>query len=206
MAYKKTVWKNSVFEKPRTFRKQDNADGSFTLVPAFGKVIESGTKVDAETMNNIENGIESLEKKFDNMDGIKVKAKNVELNTGENLESEIGKKVDKEDYTNKDFNDVTQVGMYSMTSTNKNSPTPTSGSSYGGSYSLIVLRSNGLNNYSYIEQIAIQETTAKLFTRCKTKSGSGGWTPWVEVFQNKVSYGTSEPSGGSNGDIYFQYE
>ena len=61
MAYKKTVWKNRLVEKPKTFNLQQNADGSVTLVPKEGQIIEHGTPVNAGNLNNIEEGIATLE-------------------------------------------------------------------------------------------------------------------------------------------------
>ncbi|WP_291581411.1 hypothetical protein [Clostridium sp. UBA6640] len=61
MAYVKTYWKNRIVERPKTFRQQENADGTVTLIPEEGQIIEPGTPVKAESMNNIENGIEALE-------------------------------------------------------------------------------------------------------------------------------------------------
>lgn len=61
--YKKTVWKNRVVEKVRTFTKKDNADGTITLIPEEGQVIDPGTPVNAANMNNIEDKIEELDKK-----------------------------------------------------------------------------------------------------------------------------------------------
>lgn len=58
MAYDKTVWKNREVERPRTFEKIENSDGTITLVPAEGNIIEPGTPIIAENMNNIEQGIE----------------------------------------------------------------------------------------------------------------------------------------------------
>lgn len=60
MAYQKTLWKNKIVERPKTFRLQQNADGTVTLKPEFGKTIEEGTPVNAENMNNIEQGIENV--------------------------------------------------------------------------------------------------------------------------------------------------
>ncbi|WP_142414382.1 hypothetical protein [Hathewaya massiliensis] len=85
MAYKKTVWKNGVFEKPRTFKKQDNIDGTLTLVPAFGQVIQTGTKVEADVMNNIENAVESLDKEMSNKaasEDVKNLSNNLTAHTG----------------------------------------------------------------------------------------------------------------------------
>lgn len=62
-AYKKTTWKDRVVEKPRTFRKTDNTDGTLTLEPAEGEVFEPGTPIIAKNMNNMENKIEELDSK-----------------------------------------------------------------------------------------------------------------------------------------------
>ncbi|KQL54506.1 hypothetical protein AN964_14025 [Heyndrickxia shackletonii] len=57
MAYAKTDWKNRVVERPRTFKFQQNADASVTLIPDEGQIIEPGTPVNAENMNKIEQGV-----------------------------------------------------------------------------------------------------------------------------------------------------
>lgn len=57
MAYTKTTWKNRIVGRPRTFQQQQNADGTVTLKPSYGNVIEEGTPFSADNMNNIENGI-----------------------------------------------------------------------------------------------------------------------------------------------------
>ncbi|MFJ7933718.1 hypothetical protein [Sporosarcina sp. NPDC096371] len=57
MAYTPTEWKNREVERPRTFREQNNPDGSITLIPAEGDVIEAGTPIIADNMNKIELGI-----------------------------------------------------------------------------------------------------------------------------------------------------
>lgn len=61
MAYTKTVWTNKIVEKPRTYLFQQNADGTVTLVPKEGTVTEPGTPINADNMNNIENGIAALD-------------------------------------------------------------------------------------------------------------------------------------------------
>lgn len=58
MAYTPTEWKNREVENPRTFQLQNNLDGTTTLIPKEGNVIEAGTPIIAETMNKIEQGIE----------------------------------------------------------------------------------------------------------------------------------------------------
>ena len=61
MAYEKTVWKNREVEKPRTFTKVDNPNGTITLTPAEGNIIEPGTPIIASNMNKIEDEIELLD-------------------------------------------------------------------------------------------------------------------------------------------------
>lgn len=60
MAYKKTLWKDRVVEKPNTYRSVENPDGTITLYPITGQVIEKGTPVSAANLNKIENGIVEL--------------------------------------------------------------------------------------------------------------------------------------------------
>jgi len=57
MAYEPTVWKNREVEKPRTFQQQNNPDGTVTLIPKEGNIIEPGTPIIADNMNKIEQGI-----------------------------------------------------------------------------------------------------------------------------------------------------
>jgi hypothetical protein len=61
MSYQKTVWKNREVERPRTYNIQENEDGTITLIPAEGAIIEPGTPITAQVMQNIEDGIEVLD-------------------------------------------------------------------------------------------------------------------------------------------------
>ena len=58
--YTKKEWKDRVVEKPRTFTMTTNPDGTITLTPEEGFIVEAGTPIIAENMNNIENGLEEL--------------------------------------------------------------------------------------------------------------------------------------------------
>ena len=60
MTYQKTLWKDQNVERPKTYEMTNNADGSFVLVESFGEVLELGTPVNAQNMNNIEEGIDEL--------------------------------------------------------------------------------------------------------------------------------------------------
>ena len=65
MAYEKIAWKNREVEKPRTYTKVDNSDGTITLTPAEGNIIEPGTPIIADNMNHIEQGIEDVDQAID---------------------------------------------------------------------------------------------------------------------------------------------
>jgi hypothetical protein len=54
MAYNKTNWTDRQVQKPMTFIMVTNADGTITLQPAEGTIIQSGTPITAANMNNIE--------------------------------------------------------------------------------------------------------------------------------------------------------
>lgn len=61
MAYEPTVWKNRVVERPLTFNMVNNPDGTVTLVPAPGVIVESGTPVNAVNLNKLEQGLKTHE-------------------------------------------------------------------------------------------------------------------------------------------------
>jgi hypothetical protein len=61
MAYEPTVWKNRVVERPLTFNMINNPDGTVTLVPAPGVIVESGTPVNAVNLNKLEQGLKTHE-------------------------------------------------------------------------------------------------------------------------------------------------
>ena len=58
MSYTKVVWKDHVTEHPRTYTVQENGDGTITLVPAPGEIVQQGTPISAENLNHMETGIE----------------------------------------------------------------------------------------------------------------------------------------------------
>lgn len=88
MAYKKTLWKDRVVEKPNTYRSVENPDGTITLYPITGQVIEKGTPVSAANLNKIENGIVELNEQLEHITPYKTEFINVILigcdNTGVN--------------------------------------------------------------------------------------------------------------------------
>jgi hypothetical protein len=54
MVYIPTDWKDRVVEKPRTYTLVDNGDGTVTLTPAPGTVVQEGTPVNAANLGNLE--------------------------------------------------------------------------------------------------------------------------------------------------------
>lgn len=65
MAYKKTIWKDHIVEKPRTYRQIMNEDdGTIQLSPAPGGIIQQGTPVNAENMNHLEEGVAEVEERM----------------------------------------------------------------------------------------------------------------------------------------------
>lgn len=80
MAYKKTFWKDRIVEKPNTYRKVENTDGTITLYPVTGQVIEQGTPVSAANLNKLENGIVEVYKELDTkIDEVSNKGTTVEV-------------------------------------------------------------------------------------------------------------------------------
>lgn len=57
MVYTPLNWKNREVERPRTFQLQNNSDGTVTLIPKEGVIVEPGTPIIADNMNRIEQGI-----------------------------------------------------------------------------------------------------------------------------------------------------
>lgn len=56
MSYNPVDWKDRIVEKPRTYYIQNNPDGTVTLIPAPGTVVQEGTPVNAANLNHMEQG------------------------------------------------------------------------------------------------------------------------------------------------------
>ncbi len=61
--YEKINFKDRIVEKPNTYTVQTNDDGTVTLVPAFGNVLQEGTIINSKNMDHIEEGIKRLSNK-----------------------------------------------------------------------------------------------------------------------------------------------
>lgn len=65
MAYKKIKWQDHVVERPRTYTEAANPDGSKTLTPAPGEVLQQGTPQSATNFNNSEEALLHYSVAFD---------------------------------------------------------------------------------------------------------------------------------------------
>lgn len=66
MSYTPTTWTNRTVEKPNTFDVTENEDKTITLTPHPGIVSDAGTAINAEAMNNIEQGIKDNNTEIEN--------------------------------------------------------------------------------------------------------------------------------------------
>ncbi|WP_418223582.1 hypothetical protein [Clostridium isatidis] len=57
MSYKPIKFKDRIIEKPNTFKSTENSDGTITLIPEPGQVLQEGTPLNAANFNHLENGI-----------------------------------------------------------------------------------------------------------------------------------------------------
>lgn len=203
MAYKKTIWKNSIFEKPKTFRKQDNADGTFTLVPAFGQVLQDGTKVNADVMNNIENGIEGIEKKVDGIQSpiisvnnkigiVELTAEDIKCKNGNSIESQMSdmatKKADKTEVQtaqNRADSAYNLANSKQDKLTISSSTTSTSTTQVANSYAVKQAMDKANNAYSKAEQaFTLGDSTRKDVVSILSSKGLEGLTTnsnWEQI-------------------------
>lgn len=176
MAYERTIWKNREVERPRTFEKIENPDGTITLVPAEGNIIEPGTPIIAENMNNIEDGIEEA------------------LNT-------LVNKVDKEDGKGLSTNDYTTAEKNKLAGIEEGAQKNTVTSVAGKTGAVTLSKSDvGLGNVDNVKQMPIAGGT---FTGIAKAQNNTSYT--TKQIRN-ITLSTANPSGGSNGDIWIKYK
>lgn len=61
MAYTKTIWQDRYIETPNKYQMVQNQDDTVTLTEVTGTIYTDGTEVNAEHMNNLENGVEDAD-------------------------------------------------------------------------------------------------------------------------------------------------
>ena len=84
MAYEKMNWKDRIVERPNTFRAQNNPDGTVTLIPEPGTIIQAGTPLSATILNQRE---EKIKEEFDNISS--QLAEKANQTQADNLQSQI---------------------------------------------------------------------------------------------------------------------
>lgn len=70
MTYNKTIWVDQEVKKERTYELINNSDGTTTIQDIPDNILTFGTPVNAQNLNNIENGIEDHETRIALLEGI----------------------------------------------------------------------------------------------------------------------------------------
>lgn len=70
MTYNKTIWVDQEVKKERTYELINNSDGTTTIQDPPNNILTFGTPVNAQNLNNIENGIENHETRITLLEGI----------------------------------------------------------------------------------------------------------------------------------------
>lgn len=87
MAYVKTIWKEQIVQNPDAYNVIDNVDGTKTITPSFGDVIQEGTPISPENLQKIEDELEKLSEGGGTGGGHKILDKNgLELPQQPNLQ------------------------------------------------------------------------------------------------------------------------
>lgn len=70
MTYNKTIWVDQEVKKERTYELINNSDGTTTIQDPPNNILTFGTPVNAQNLNNIENGIENHETRITFLESI----------------------------------------------------------------------------------------------------------------------------------------
>lgn len=87
MPYIRTKWQDHVVQNPRTYSEVTNANGTVTLNPAPGEVLQRGTAQSATNFNNIEDALQALYVAFDMLSTINYALYRAQQKQIENLET-----------------------------------------------------------------------------------------------------------------------
>ena len=159
MAYTHRTWADRTVERPLTFTMQNNVDGTVTLIPSEGSIINVGTPITADNMNNIEDGIS------DALAGV----------ADINEYTKLGDKAGLAYITLDDFNNLTRTGLYSV-NCGVNAP-PKSDTNPGNYYYVHVIS----HTVNWTIQLAI-DFQGGTFIRRKSTTG---WTAWLRIADDK---------------------
>lgn len=184
-----TLFKDRVVERPNTYTRLDNADGTITLIPVTGAVSEAGTPLNAATMNGIIQAIQSLDLE-------KQDASDPALNT--TVKTITGA-------INQLYDAVNAIGAYYGTdvvnakSINTNAP-----------FSGTIKYSKAFN----VVTVTLNATSNNVGNNVLLGNLSAGYRPPIEVFvpifvitgSNTWGYNKTGLKIGTNGDITFVTE
>lgn len=67
MGYKRIGWKDHVVQRPRTYRVEENSDGSKTMIPEPGAVLQQGTPQSARNFGMMDAGLQAVSVAFDEL-------------------------------------------------------------------------------------------------------------------------------------------
>lgn len=100
MTYNKTIWVDQEVKKERTYELINNSDGTTTIQDPPNNILTFGTPVNAQNLNNIENGIEDHEIRISRLEGIGNPIPTLSNILGENEIWLEGAEVSRETYSN----------------------------------------------------------------------------------------------------------
>lgn len=100
MTYNKTIWVDQEVKKERTYELINNSDGTTTIQDPPNNILTFGTPVNAQNLNNIENGIEDHEIRISRLEGIGNPIPTLSNTLGENEIWLEGAEVSRETYSN----------------------------------------------------------------------------------------------------------
>lgn len=100
MTYNKTIWVDQEVKKERTYELINNSDGTTTIQDPPNNILTFGTPVNAQNLNNIENGIEDHEIRISLLEGIGNPIPTLSNVLGENEIWLEGAEVSRETYSN----------------------------------------------------------------------------------------------------------
>lgn len=74
--YERVGWKDHIVENPFNFEEKKNKDGTITLIPKQGEILQEGTPVNARTLGHMEDGIvyaiDTINENADNLTKLRV--------------------------------------------------------------------------------------------------------------------------------------
>lgn len=154
MAYTKTNWQDRQVEKPLTFTMSNNPDGTVTLTPAEGTVVNPGTPLSANNLNKLETQYQEA------------------FNEATNWAQSFGLGGNAKRLSSTDLNHLDVSGLYSISGTTINSPLATA-----GTWGYVIHIKFDDNNR---KQMVFDFGSEYSYTR---RQQNGIWYPWSRIIE-----------------------